>query len=73
MLEVDEATGHWTTEIAKPIPGKDVDKSTEEDFIVEKIDLGVASRAVDVKHLELSTKRIISRTWKDEKDKRELK
>lgn len=40
---------------------------------MEKIDLGVASRAVDVKHLESSTKRIISRTWKDEKDKRELK
>lgn len=40
---------------------------------MEKIDLGVASRVVDVKHLESSTKRIISRTWKDEKDKREMK
>lgn len=72
-LEVDEATGHWTTEIAKPIPGRDSDKATEDDFIVKKIDLGVASRAVDVKHLESSTKRMISRSWKDEKDKKELK
>lgn len=56
----------------KPILGRDPDKAIEEDFTVEKIDLGVASRAVDVKHLESSTKRIISRTWKDEKDKREL-
>lgn len=59
--------------MAKPILERDANKATEEDFTVEKIDLGVALRAVDVKHLESSTKRIISRTWKDEKDKRELK
>lgn len=59
--------------MAKPIPGRDADKTTKEDFTVEKIDLGIASRVVDVKHLESSTKRIISRTWKDEKDKREMK
>lgn len=60
-------------EIAKPIPGKDANKATKEDFTVEKIDMGVASHVVDVRHLESSIKRIISRTWKDEKDKRELK
>lgn len=69
MLDVDEATRHQMTEIAKPIPGKDEDKATEEDFIVEKIDLGVASHAVNVRHFQSSTKRIISRMWKDEKTK----
>lgn len=73
MLDVDDTTGHWIAEVAKTIPRRDIDKATKEDFTVEKIDLGVASRVVDVKHLESSTKRIISRTWKDEKDKRELK
>lgn len=73
MLDVDDTTGHWIVEVAKPIPGREADEATEEDFTVEKIDLGVASRVVDVKYLESSTKRIISRTWKDEKDKREIK
>lgn len=73
MLDVDDTTGHWTVDVAKPILGRDADKATKEDFTMEKIDLGVASRAVDVKHLESSTKRTISRTWKDEKDKREMK
>lgn len=73
MLELYEAAGHWMAEIAKPILGKDADKAIEENFTVEKIDLGVALHVVDVTHLESSTIRIISRTWKDEKDKRELK
>lgn len=73
MLEVDEVTCHWIAEMAKPILGTNLDKATEDDFIVEKIDLGVASRAVDIKHLESSTKRMISRSWKDEKDKKEPK
>lgn len=52
---------------------RDPEKATENDFTVEKIDLGVASRVVDAKHLESSIKSMISKTWKDEKDKWELK
>lgn len=37
MLEVDEATCHWTVEIDKPIPDRDSDKATEDDFNVEKL------------------------------------
>lgn len=73
MMEVDDETGHWVAEIAKPISDKGPENATEKDFVVDKIDLGVASRVVDAKHLESSTKRMICRTWKDEKDKRELK
>lgn len=43
ILEVDESIGHWTTKIAKPIQGRDSGKATEDDFTMEKIDLGVAS------------------------------
>lgn len=42
-------------------------------FTVEKVNFGTTSRATDVLHLEASMKKIITRTWKDEKDKRELK
>lgn len=35
--------------------------------------MGVSLLGVEVKHLESSTKRMISRSWKDEKDKKELK
>lgn len=73
MLDVDDTTGHWTTEVAKPILGRDANKATEEYFTMDKLDLCIASRVMDVKHLESSTKRIISRNWKDEKDKREMK
>lgn len=73
MLEVDENTGHWVAEMAKPISDKDPENATKKDFSIEKIDLGTASRATDTKHLESSNKRMLSRTWKDEKDKRELK
>lgn len=62
MMEVDKATGHWVAKVAKPISGRDSKKATEDDFRVQKIDLGVASRAVDAKHLESSTKRMISRS-----------
>lgn len=73
MLEVDENTGHWVAEMAKPISDKDPENATEKDFTIEKIELGTTSRVADAKHLESSTKRMLSRTWKDEKDKRELK
>lgn len=73
MLEVDDNTRHWVAEMAKPISDKDLENATEKYFTIEKIDLGIASSAVDAKHLESSTKRMLSRTWKDEKDKRELK
>lgn len=72
-MGVDDETGHWVVEVAKPISDRDLEKSTENDFTVEKINLGVASRAVDAKHLESYKKRMLSRTWKDEKDKQELK
>lgn len=73
MLEVDENTGHWVAEVARPILDKDPENATEQDFVVEKVDLGTASRAADAKHLESSAKTMLSRTWKDEKNKWELK
>lgn len=59
--------------MARPPIDKDAKNITEKDFVFEKIDLGVTSRAVYAKHLETSTKIILTRTWKDEKDKNEMK
>lgn len=58
MVEVDEAIGHWVAKVAKPISARDLERATRDDFTVEKIDLGVASKVVDAKHLESSTKRM---------------
>lgn len=73
MISFDEGTKHWTIDIDKPTSDKDAAIASEADYSIERVDLGVGTRAVDVKHLETSTKRIISRTWKDEKDKPKLK
>lgn len=59
--------------MAKPISDKDAENVTKKDFVVEKVDLGVASRHADAKNLESSNKMMLSRTGKDEKDKQELK
>lgn len=37
------------------------------------MNIGTATRATDVLHLEASTKKIITRTWKDERDKHRMK
>lgn len=63
MIDVDDQTCHWVANVARPLIDKDV----------EKIDLGVTSWVVDAKHLETSTKRVLTRTWKDEKDKNKMK
>lgn len=73
MIDVDDQTGHWVVEESQPPMDKDVETVTEKDFFIEKVDLGVASQAVDAKHLETSTKRILTRTSNDEKDKNEMK
>lgn len=62
MMEIDEEIGHWITKVAKPISDRDPKKATKDDFTMEKIELGVASRAIDDKHLESSTKRMIYRS-----------
>lgn len=73
MIGFDEDTKHWIADIAKPIPDKDTATDLEADYTIKQVDLGVGTRAVDVKHLETLTKWMISCTWKDEKDKDELK
>lgn len=73
MIDFDENTKHWIVDIARPWPNKDAATASKADYAVEQIDLGVGTRVVDVKHLETSTKRIISCTWKDERDKAKLK
>lgn len=62
MIDVDEQTGHWVVEVARPPADKETENATEKDFIIEKIDLGTTSRVADVKHLESSTKRILTMT-----------
>lgn len=73
MIDVDDQKGHQIVEVTRPPIDKDVENITEKDFVIEKIDLGVTSRATDAKNLETSTKRILTKTWKDEKDKNDMK
>lgn len=73
MIDFKESLRHWTTDISRPESNKDVATASKADYIVEQIHLGVRTRAVDVKHLKTSTKWIIYRTWKDERDKAKLK
>lgn len=72
-IDFDVDSGNWTAEIARPLTYEKTEDPTVRDFTVEKVNIGTASRATDVLHLEASTKKIITRTWKDEKDKKELK
>lgn len=41
--------------------------------MVDKFDLGDALLAIDVHHMEDSTKKMVNKTQKHEKDKKELK
>lgn len=56
MIGFDENTKHWTADIAKPATEKDVVTVSEVDYAIERVDLGVGTRVMDVKHLETSTK-----------------
>lgn len=56
MIDFDENTKHWTTDITRPEPNKDAAMASEVGYAMEQIDLGIRTRAVDVKHLETSTK-----------------
>lgn len=72
-VDFDPDTRNWVVEVAYPLTDKEVEDPTIKDFTIEKVNLGATSRVVDVRHLEASTKKIITRTLKDEKDKKELK
>lgn len=72
-IDFDDSTGNWTIEIARPDTDEVIANSTAKDFTVEKLNLGVGTRAADAYHLETSTKKILNRTWKDERDKHEMK
>lgn len=72
-LNFDEYTGHWTAEIYKPIEGKGKDEIAIQDYEILKADLGKGTRDADMKIFEVSNKKISSRIWKEDKDKREMK
>lgn len=73
MIDVDDQTVHWIVEVARPPTDKDAENITKKNFVIEIIDLGMTSQGADAKHLETYTKRILTRTCKDEKDKNEMK
>lgn len=50
MINFDENMKHWTVDITRPKPKKDATTASQADYVVERIDLGVETRAVDVKH-----------------------
>lgn len=72
-FDFDANSGNWIPEIACPLPEEMTENPTAQDFVVEKINIGTASQPTNVPHLEASTKKIITRTWKDEKDKHQMK
>lgn len=72
-INFDEDTSNWTTKIASLKTNETMADLTSKVFIVEKVNLGVGTWATDVFHLEASTKKMLNRTWKDEKDKHEMK
>lgn len=72
-FDFDADSGNWIAEIACPSTDEKTENSTSQDFTVEKINIGTASQATYVLHLEDSTKKIITRTWKDKKDKHRMK
>lgn len=72
-IDFDVDSGNRVAEIAYPLTKEKTKSPTTQDFVVERIKIGTASRATYVLHLEASTKKIITRTWKDEKDKHQMK
>lgn len=73
MVDVDPITGHWVAEIFKPNSNKTSVKVTKQDFTVDKVDLGVSSRATNLKILNLANKKINHKVPKDVEDKAKLK
>lgn len=72
-IDFDADSGNWTVEIACPWIYEKTKDPTARHFIVEKVNIGTSSQATYVLHLEASRKNITTRTWKDERDKNELK
>lgn len=67
-INFDEDTGNWTTKIAHQKTDETMADLTSKDFMVEKVNLGEGTRAVYALYLEVSTKKMLKRSWKDEKD-----
>lgn len=71
--DFDVDNGNWVAEIAHPLTDAKIENPTVQDFAIEKVNIGTATRATDILHLKDSTKKIITRTWKDERDKHRMK
>lgn len=72
-LDNDEGIGKWVTEIASYKP-KDEDKEVStEDFEITKVELGNMSRDLDNHFFQVSAKKMLTRSEKDGREKRELK
>lgn len=73
MLELNDKIGHQMTDIYKPNNDTNQDEVFPQDFIVERVDLGMITRAENIKIFNASNKKIEHRIWKDQKDKRDMK
>lgn len=72
-IDFDEDTGNWTAQIAPQKTDEIVADSKSKDFMVEKVNLGAGTHVADALHLEVSTKKMLKRSCKDEKDKSQIK
>lgn len=71
--DFDVDSGDWVAKIAHPLTDAKIENPIVQDFTVEKVNIGTATHAIDILHLEASTKNIITRTWKEERDKHRMK
>lgn len=68
-IDFDVDIKKWVAEIAHPLIDAKIESPTVQDFTFEKVNIRTATHATDALHLEASTKKIITWTWKDERDK----
>lgn len=72
-LNNDEETGKWTAEIASYKPRDENKEAGSDDFEITKIELGKMSRDTDNHFFQVSAKKMLTRSEKDGREKRELK
>lgn len=72
-INFDEDIGNWTVDIARQKTDETMADPTSRDFTVEKVNLGEGTHTADALHFEVSTKKMLKRSWEDEKDKSKMK
>lgn len=72
-LDCDEGTGKWVAEIASYKPKDEKKEVSAEDFEITKVELGNMSRDSNNHFFQVSANKMLTRSEKDEWEKRELK